>query len=120
GSTNRVGFINKSGKIVIKPAYTNCSDFINGYALVRKTTLNSTGVIDRTGKIIIPLKYWFIWKCKNGLFLTQDTAHYLQLLTTNGRNLLPKNRYVQSAQGGGIYDYFAGSYEDIEVSHKFY
>jgi hypothetical protein len=56
------GYIDKKNNWVIKPKYLRGGDFKDNYAVVfttRNYTLSSdnAGVIDKTGKEIIPLKY---------------------------------------------------------------
>lgn len=49
------GFYNRKNEWVIKPQYDNAQSFENGFSVVEKT--KKYGVIDTTGKIIIPIKY---------------------------------------------------------------
>ena len=74
--SGKTGFINKSGKLVIDTIYVFVRDFHNGYAVARKKIdpnntleLDNYGVIDSTGKEIIPFgKYSCIKNYKNGSF----------------------------------------------------
>lgn len=47
--TNRVGFIDTSGNVVIEPLYINCSNFYGDFALAVDTG-GRTGVISKAGK----------------------------------------------------------------------
>lgn len=49
------GFIDRAGKIVVKPQYDYCNFFSQGVAVVAKD--DKWGYIDRTGKEIIKLQY---------------------------------------------------------------
>lgn len=56
-STNnrKIGFINHAGKLVIQPKYDFYSGFHEGFAIVAID--DKKGIIDATGKEIVPLKY---------------------------------------------------------------
>jgi hypothetical protein len=49
---NKIGFIDKKGKIVIKTDYKYANDFENGLAQVCEEVINTCGYIDKTGKVI--------------------------------------------------------------------
>ncbi|MDT8299083.1 MAG: WG repeat-containing protein, partial [Spirochaetaceae bacterium] len=51
-----VGFVNKSGRVVIPAEFDDAEDFSDGLALVASDGLG--GWIDRRGNIIIPLEYY--------------------------------------------------------------
>lgn len=51
----KVGFVDNSGKIVVKCEYESATPFENGYSIVTKS--QKSGVIDQTGKVVLPLKY---------------------------------------------------------------
>ncbi|MDR1090314.1 MAG: WG repeat-containing protein [Prevotella sp.] len=50
------GFIDKSGAIIVKPAYRNVHDFSDGYAAVQNWE-EKWGFIDKTGKLVIDCIY---------------------------------------------------------------
>ncbi|MCQ2218840.1 MAG: WG repeat-containing protein [Paludibacteraceae bacterium] len=52
---NKYGYVDKSGKMVIKAAYDNASEFSEGLARVGKG--NRYGFINEEGKVVIPLNY---------------------------------------------------------------
>ncbi|MDA3819622.1 MAG: WG repeat-containing protein [Candidatus Delongbacteria bacterium] len=54
-----VGFIDKDKKVVIDCKYDEAHDFMQGYALVNKG--GKYGMINRSGKVIIPFIYDFIF-----------------------------------------------------------
>ncbi len=90
--TNHVGFIDTTGKIVIKPVYANCSDFINDLALVMDTS-GKRGAINRNGEIIIPFAAQEIEWCTNGLYLISRYAD-ISLVDGNGRTIVPFGKYT--------------------------
>jgi hypothetical protein len=51
----KCGYIDRTGKFVIKPDFDSAGSFINGLALVSKNDL--MGFIDKTGNAIVPLRY---------------------------------------------------------------
>jgi hypothetical protein len=52
---SKTGFIDKTGKLVIKPQFDSAFPFSEGLAKVRIG--DKAGFIDRTGKIVVPLKF---------------------------------------------------------------
>ena len=53
--TNKYGYINQKGNVIIQCQYDNCAGFINGNAIVSKD--GKWGVINRSGDMIVPLEY---------------------------------------------------------------
>lgn len=70
------GYIDRSGKVVIKNQYAACGkDFDNGFATVGVWVGSGTkyGIIDRNGKEIFPLKYYDISDgFADGIFCVRD------------------------------------------------
>lgn len=56
------GYVDKTGKMIIKPSFTHADGFENGYAYVWQG--NKKGMIDTTGKYIIEAKYDDVIKLK--------------------------------------------------------
>lgn len=50
------GFMDKKGKLVVKPSYRSANYFSEGLAAVA-TAVRTWGFIDKTGKTVIPLRY---------------------------------------------------------------
>jgi hypothetical protein len=112
----RVGYIDKQGKIVIPPQYsysrelTNAStifteyfgsDFNGGLAKVCSKGKSSCGYIDRTGKVVIPLKFDEVAeKFSNGLawVVINDRRGYID---TTGKIVIPLQSY---SSVGDFYD----------------
>lgn len=55
GNASKVGFIDKSGKIIIPAQFDGASNFSEGFSFVLSTE-NGLSVIDKTGKIVINLR----------------------------------------------------------------
>lgn len=92
------GFIDSSGKFIIKPQYDYAMDFQNnGLAVVEKDNLQ--GLIDISGKYIIPPKYENITQFSEGLATIVDAKGF-RVVDEKGNILSPKT-----------YDYI-GSYKD--------
>jgi hypothetical protein len=96
--TNRVGFIDTDGKVVIKPLYTNCSNFNGDFALVQDTTAR-TAMINKVGKIVIPFDRQNISLCENGLLVlaTYTKISNISILNSQGKTIVPFGRYSQYA-----------------------
>jgi len=56
-SDMRMGCIDKQGRVVIDPLFSDIGPFSEGLACVRKTRGGKWGYIDRTGKIVIEVKF---------------------------------------------------------------
>ena len=96
--TNKVGYIDTNGKVVIKPLYSNCSSFRGYYALVQDTD-RRLAVINKNGEIIIPFARHDISFCKNGLFIVATYNSRLNkgsMCIVNDRNkmVVPPGRYA--------------------------
>jgi len=53
----KMGCIDKRGRVVIDPVFSDIGPFSEGLAYVRKTRGGKWGYIDRTGKIVIEMKF---------------------------------------------------------------
>ena len=101
GTENLCGFIDKTGKEVVKPQYEDVKDFYNGFACVQKNGL--WGFIDKTGKLVIPCQFsdygYFIhgaaWVEKNGKNALIDTNGKFLIEPTLGYG----NRFHQETLG---------------------
>jgi hypothetical protein len=79
-STNKYGICDKQGKMIVDfDSYTNISLDNDGFLLVTetKTAWGSTnslyGLLDKTGKVILPAKYSYMGGPANGMILLKDT-----------------------------------------------
>ncbi|MDX2001765.1 MAG: WG repeat-containing protein [Chitinophagales bacterium] len=83
-SLGKWGFINTKGETVIYPDYTFVGPFSDGLAVVSKSpdgggyNFPNKGAIDKTGKLIIPLKYKELQDFSEGLaaFYTSDNSNF--------------------------------------------
>ncbi len=89
--TNRVGFIDTSGKIIIKPVYANSSDFNHDLALVMDTS-GKRAAINRKGQIIIPFAGQEIGCCSNWLYVISQYAD-ISMVDAGGRTIVPFGTY---------------------------
>ncbi|GEM_PF-7047121 len=70
GSDKRVGFVDKTGKIIVPIKYDNASNF---YEDVVAVNLNGKyGFIDKNGNVVIPFKYNFCADFEDGLAVVQN------------------------------------------------
>jgi TPR repeat protein len=87
-----LGFINKKGEMVIKPAYLHVTDFNSGLAAVAKgeglySKKTTSGVIDKTGKVVIPFDSCSIGAFEDGRAVA--TKKYVSYyLNKDGSNTL--------------------------------
>ncbi|MDF2591252.1 MAG: repeat-containing protein [Clostridia bacterium] len=83
------GYINKDGAFIIKPQFDNAMDFQdNGLAIVEKGTLS--GIIDRYGRYIVPLKYSSITQFSEGRASVIDDSGF-KVIDTKGQIITPKS-----------------------------
>lgn len=72
--TNKHGFIDITGKIVIPTIYDYTGDFKDGLAFVMKD--DKCGYIDKTGKEVIPIIYDHVGEFKGGLAKIKNNFKY--------------------------------------------
>lgn len=82
----KVGFVDNSGKIVVKCEYESATPFENGYSIVTKS--QKSGVIDQTGKVVLPLKYKTISPWTTELYML-NAGKTQGLATHSGKIVLP-------------------------------
>lgn len=98
------GFINKSGKEVIKPEYDAATDFENGFARVK---LNGRwGCINKKGKVVVPIEYNIVLSISEGLagvrrgYIYEEETGYVDM---SGNEVVPFNSYGKfSSFSGGL------------------
>ena len=64
--TVNYGFIDGNNNMVIQPKYQYAMPFVENYAVVKQ--YDRQGVIDKTGKEVLPIKYDFVSPMNKGLF----------------------------------------------------
>lgn len=93
------GYINKDGSFIIKPQFDNAMDFQdNGLAIVVKGNLS--GIIDRYGRFIVPLKYSSITQFSEGRAAVIDDTGF-RVIDVNGQIITSKSySYISMYQNG--------------------
>jgi hypothetical protein len=87
GNGRRFGFVDESGKLVIKPAFASVEPFHDGLAAVKlPVDPFMSGFIDRTGKLVIEPKYMFAGDFSNGIAAVSSN-NWSWLIDKNGRQL---------------------------------
>lgn len=82
----KFGFVDKNGKIVIKPKYANVGNFSEDLACVRKN--NYYGYINRLGKLVIPMEYDFNSPVKGGVIINAKSGLY-GIMDNQGKIIVP-------------------------------
>lgn len=88
----RVGFMDTTGHIVVKPEYINCSPFKEKYALVQSPGDYKVGIIDQEGKIVVPLIYDGVAIYTNGLFEVSKDKQ-VGIISADGKFIVPLGKY---------------------------
>lgn len=91
------GYIDKTGAMAIAPQFDAAYDFKHGVALVSSNADSDDhwGFIDKTGKVIVPLKYRraeppTFWYTDDGLLRLLD-GNETYYFDTTGKQIWPKN-----------------------------
>lgn len=111
------GFINKKGEMLIKPAYTSTSYFSDGVCVVfnGKSAYDNTrldGVIDKTGKLIIPFEERAIHSFKNGRAVVEENGISYYLYKNGSTSLACNAKAMQNVR----YGYNAIARNDVKVA----
>jgi hypothetical protein len=107
-ATNRSGwgYYNRKNQWVIKPQYENANVFESGFAIVTKA--KKEGVIDTTGKAVIPIKYATVFgSATDGYFGVELTANGTkEYLRPNGKPFAQiPILYLYPSNGHSLYPY---------------
>ncbi len=95
----RYGYVNRNGETVIPHLYSTAGDFIGERAIVGKGQ-GWDGVIDKTGKIIIPVKYEKILRFGRYYFAALEAGLW-KIFNSNGMLLLETNyKYIAEPSEG--------------------
>lgn len=81
------GYINNKGKEMIPCMYDYAGRFSEGVAVVRKDS--KSGVIDKSGKVIVPLEYYEIDNCENGVILAREDMSTYGAFNAKGKQIIP-------------------------------
>ena len=79
--TEKYGYVNKNGKVIVKAVYNEASEFSNGFAQVRKN--GKSGFINSKGELAIPLKYESVSEFSDGLAAVSTKKEFF-FITENG------------------------------------
>jgi hypothetical protein len=60
------GYVDATLQVVISPSFDNADDFVDGLARAAADNWTAWGIIDRTGKWVIPPKYRYVWSFQKG------------------------------------------------------
>ena len=67
----KVFYINSQNEIILTPECNYANDFLNGYAVIKQSVNNSidtkSGMIDKSGKVVVPIIYQDIYNFSEGL-----------------------------------------------------
>lgn len=75
---NKVGYINNSGEVLVKPKYISGTDFYKGYALVKNYN-NLSGVLNGKAKLEVPFgNYFYIDLYSNRYIVSKFTNEGLK------------------------------------------
>ena len=113
----KVGFINEQGVEVIPPQYDSTGYFSEGLAPVAKCDASGWykwGVIDKTGKLVVPMKYEGIHDYNGGLAAVLMNDKW-GLLDTNGKLVVPTKYLLAAGVGNGLAVVIPNSYSMFYV-----
>jgi len=111
----KYGFIDKSGKFVIKPQFDSAESFSEGLAAVGMNSKN--GYIDKTGKLVIAARYDSAFQFSDGLAKVAigDKSGFID---TRG-NMVISPRFAYSGFGNSLnYRGFKEGLAAVEVNNK--
>lgn len=108
------GYSDNSGQFILKPVYIDAGEFINGVALARRAS--GIGLIDTTGREIIPLKYWLGRKLADDRLLFRDKLKAF-LYDTKGKLLMEYTNLKN--ENYGPYQLGMGSFKEGVALVKF-
>jgi hypothetical protein len=118
---SNVGLIDKNGNVVVKPQYTTIGDFKDGLAVVSKAKPTPTplkklpdtnrtyqsddlfGFIDKTGKVVIELRYNNARAFRDGVALVSTNDSNSTLINQAGKVLFRAETQHWATDLGGIY-----------------
>jgi hypothetical protein len=110
---DRVGFIDRRGRLVIEPRFASSSDlFWNGLLLVRDDS-GKCGYIGTDGELVIPIRYANAHDFQDGLAFVQ-IGNKWGAIDSSGRVVVPA-RFDDSPRGGG----FSQGLAPVKLDGKF-
>lgn len=124
-SDSKYGFIDKS-KPITSLEYSYVENFSNGLALVKKNnshhiTRKEYGFIDKTGKEVIPARYYQVNYFYNGTTIVKDYAGYKLIDTENNIIYsLPYKNIISYKDGRAIIKHEENKYGIIDKKEEKY
>lgn len=116
-TTNKWGFMDTAGLIIIKPVFDAVSAFSEGYAAVNKN--GKWGFIDHTGKMIIQPQYKSAWTFHEGLARVKPFDQPEQFITATGKRIASTEWTASGDFSGGLAKVSVGSsYGYIDTSGR--
>lgn len=98
---NNWGVINSSGDFLGRPEYDAIENFSEGLAIVRQG--NAMGAIDRSGAVIIEIKYHWLSSFKNGYAEAATTDRERRVINAAGELMFsPEVAWVDQREGAGL------------------
>lgn len=135
---NQWGFIDKNRNVIIEPQFERVQSFENGYAVVNDYCLKA-GLINTSGKLIIPIKYDNIYRISDNfsdnLFIVLNNDS-VGLVNYNGKFIIPPvynhirycGEFLFEAEQNDLSYIFTNSgskisengFENIDIKHDLY
>src|SRR5690242_7805177 len=84
----KYGFIERDGKLVLKPEYAGATRFSEGLAAVQLKTAGRVGFIDESGKVVIPPQFELAEPFAEGLSGVMKD-HKWGYIDTTGKWIIP-------------------------------
>ncbi len=88
---NKFGYIDKIGKVVIKPLFDAAAPFSEGLACV--SVEGKVGYIDKTGNYVIKPQFYYGRPFSNGCALTEDSKGRCTYIDKTGKSLFNRKLY---------------------------
>lgn len=105
------GLIDKTGKVVLPPKYTNILPFENGYAPV-KNRFNYWGMIDHLGAEVVPLKNNKVGVFSEGVIPVQSSSHLYWYYVAPQKGIVLKGPYKKAGAFNGGYALVTDKYDN--------
>ena len=87
--TQKIGFINTTGKQIVNYNYMNAKDFNEGFAAVQGAeTNNHWGFINTKGKLVIPHNYLLVSEFSEGFAAVKTTPLLYHYIDTKGNKVI--------------------------------
>ena len=87
GEGEKYGFLNGKGEVLVPAKYDMVNHMIEGYGVVYLN--EKSGIIDRTGKLVVPITHEAILETNGRNFVTSEGDQYV-LYAINGNKMITK------------------------------